>query len=398
MSDIDNILQSKSNKELGGKLIGQHTKVLESSLRGETKPSWWNRLYATVIYDSRPNTTSKETRSEQWGKLHSPYRYLHSLFLYLGPPGYFLYNLRVPMTLVTVVILLNAVYSTLYIFLDDKFPSIPTFRTMQTWDIFRMGSFSLSLLLSVKISKVYDRFWSARSSFGKISGNLNMLMQLMALYSRTDAPEGMSEKEASELLDMLSAWMTVYPYALTMQLLTLSRLPREVVPLIRYEEVDLLESTAKPRKFVLMKLQSIVHQFKLPMEKYLCVQNLLQDTETSAATCRRIKFTALPYNISQVCTGFVLIWLCVVPFGMQETVDAVKRSNVTKADQIVGTWIEAVLIFFFSLMMLCTDEVANQLEDPFHSLPLFDSLKTAMAHLATVKEDFEKIDFAAMTS
>lgn len=83
---------------------------------------------------------------------------------------------------------------------------------------------------------------------------------------------------------------------------------------------------------------------------------------------------------------------------MQETVDAVKRSNVTKADQIVGTWIEAVLIFFFSLMMLCTDEVANQLEDPFHSLPLFDSLKTAMAHLATVKEDFEKIDFAAMTS
>jgi len=45
-------------------------------------------------------------------------------------------------------------------------------------------------------------------------------------------------------------------------------------------------------------------------------------------------------------------------------------------------------------MMLAVDEIANQLEDPFHSLPLFDSLKIAMGHLADVRRDFDLLDKA----
>lgn len=375
-------------------LIGQHTMLKDSLVEGteNTLQSWWYRMYAKIVYDARPNTTSKETRQEQWEKLHNPYRYLYSLLLYVGPPGYFLYNLRAPMILVSFIIVANAVYTTMFDLFYEKHESMPTFGSTEAWGMFRMGSFALSLVLSVKLSKVYDRFWSARENFGKIRGLLNMIMQLMVLYCKTNAVKEMPKEEVDILLDTLSTWCTVFPYAVTMQLLSLTQVPVEVIPLLQYEEIELLQSTAKPRKFVLMKIQSIVHTFDLSTCQYLSIQKLIQECEIAAATCRRIKFTALPYNISQVCTGFVMIWLCIIPFGMQET-----NSNTTEShsEKIISIWIEAMIIFLFSLMMLCVDEVANQLEDPFHSLPLFDSLKTAMSHLATVREDYEKLDIAA---
>ena len=35
-----------------------------------------------------------------------------------------------------------------------------------------------------------------------------------------------------------------------------------------------------------------------------------------AGLCSRIRFNCLPYNLTLLCTGFIQIWLCLLPFGM----------------------------------------------------------------------------------
>ncbi len=110
--------------------------------------------------------------------------------------------------------------------------------------------------------------------------------------------------------------------------------------------------------------------------------------EINAGTCRRIKFTPLPFGISLVTTGFIMLWLVLLPFGMTTPQE---ESNAT---MIISTWVAALCLFVLSAMLLAIDEAANQLEDPFHSLPLFDATKTAMAHLSIVAQDFAKMQTA----
>ena len=46
-----------------------------------------------------------------------------------------------------------------------------------------------------------------------------------------------------------------------------------------------------------------------------------------------------------------------------------------------------IAFLFFALLLLSCDEIANQLEDPFYSLPLADIAKTAEGHMQrTIKE------------
>lgn len=362
-------------------LRGQHT--IQRSKMKRKLGKRLGGLYTKLVYDSRPNTTSTETREEQWNKIVDPDRYLYGLLVYLGPPSFFSYNLRKPLLLVGGITILSCTYHTCYILYPNV---LPTIFNRTAWDLFRMGSFALSLLLSVKVSKVYDRFWEARSHFSKIGGNLNMAMQLLELYSRTHSGsmEGMNASDVDRILGEFAAWAMVYPYALVVQLLALKGVPEEVHLLLNQEEVKLLNSTPKPRKYVLMKLQDLLHQFPLPTEKYLCMQKLLQDTEAACGVCRRIRFTALPYGLSQLYTGFIMIWLCILPLGIQYSGSG---QEGTLSD-IMTVWLSGIVVNLFSLMMISVDEVANQLEDPFPSIPLMDTIKTSMKHIATVQKDF----------
>ena len=114
--------------------------------------------------------------------------------------------------------------------------------------------------------------------------------------------------------------------------------------------------------------------------------------EMNAGTCRRIKFTPLPFGLSLVTTGFVMLWLVLLPFGLTTS------EKDSTATMIVSTWIAGLALFILSAMLLAIDEAANQLEDPFHSLPLFDATKTAMAHLSIVAQDFAKMKTATAST
>ena len=244
-------------RELGGKLIGQPTRVMRDHFKVDDEPidvEWEGSMakggsglrrvlrgakrafyapvlwYLDAVYSCRPSLTSKEARAEQWGALHSPDRYILAMLVGFGPPGYFFYNTRWPLALITVLILFNCTYETL----GSIFPSIPDFANNSIWDIFRQGTFAISVVLGFKVNQVYQRFWLARQAYGGLCGNLNSLAQLMHLYAH--AERGMSSLTVEEklaYLDEINRYCVCYSYALIMQLLTLDHLPNEARHLVR---------------------------------------------------------------------------------------------------------------------------------------------------------------------
>ena len=245
-------------KELGGKLIGQPTRVIRERFIAPDEPTdvEWDgstarggprgrhvlrdlkrvlyapvRWYLRIAYLNRPSLTSKEARAEQWSTLHSPHRYVLSLLVGFGPPGYFFYNLRYPLVLVTLLILINGIYETFSVLNPD----LPDFTNPAIWDIFRQGTFAISVVLAFKVNQVYQRFWLARQAYGSVCGNLNSLAQLMHLYAHASNDAYLSSLTAEEkhaLLDEINRYCVCYPYALIMQLLTLDRLPNEARHLV----------------------------------------------------------------------------------------------------------------------------------------------------------------------
>ena len=45
------------------------------------------RTYMQLFHYSRPDTRNKQLREEEWGKLYSETRFLHSLFVFIGVRG-----------------------------------------------------------------------------------------------------------------------------------------------------------------------------------------------------------------------------------------------------------------------------------------------------------------------
>jgi len=238
-------------KELGGKLIGQPTRIMREHfklgveeecdelsrgqrvLRGAKHALYAPvRLYLHIAYSCRPSITSKEAREAQWAALHSPTRYLLSLMVGFGPPSYFFFNIRYPLALVTLLIVWNCVYETL----EALYPALPEFATTQIWDIFRQGTFAISVVLGFKVNQVYQRFWLARQAYGGLCGNLNALAQLMHLYADSMDAIREDEEEKRASLDEINRYCVCYAYALIMQLLTLDHLPSEARHLVRVDD------------------------------------------------------------------------------------------------------------------------------------------------------------------
>jgi len=57
-----------------------------------------------------------------------------------------------------------------------------------------------------------------------------------------------------------------------------------------------------------------------------------------------------------ICTGFVMIWLMLLPFGLWEG-DGKQ-------------WYVLVIVFFVALLLLGVDSVATQLEHPWKLIPM----------------------------
>lgn len=107
----------------------------------------------------------------------------------------------------------------------------------------------------------------------------------------------------------------------------------------------------------------------------------MNDTITKGSAdmgvCTRILFYAMPYAITLMCSGFLEIWLLLMPLGtiLRSSSPAPLRH---KGPAIV---IDLLLYLLTCVLMLGVDELTNQLELPFPHLPLEDMADSTLRNI-----------------
>eukprot|EP00890_Picochlorum_soloecismus_P004911 jgi/Picsp_1/5420/NSC_02779-R1_protein len=363
----ENAILDKEEYELGNKYLGHRRSFVR---RKRKMPcSWFCDLYHHVFYASRPDTVNFETGKQQWNQIHDSRRYLSSLFFYVGPPTYLLWNLLMPLSIILAIILANATYYTCATY--NK--SLPTFdRSGNAQMAFSYSSFALSLLLALRLQRTYERWWAACLEFGRVTSKIQQLAHLAVLQKNI----------APELRDEFLEYLCVYPYAVLVKLQSFkTRMPREALGLanstshrttvMKPEDIQFLLTASDPRVYVALKLRKLMDDMECPFEKYWAFEGLMQTVEAAAMVCLRIKRTNIPVGISFLTTGFVMFWLVLLPFAVFPAVQS------STEPRVVTIWFSALVLFFFSLLLLSIDEISNQLEDPWYSLPLISIARSS---------------------
>ena len=118
------------------------------------------------------------------------------------------------------------------------------------------------------------------------------------------------------------------------------------------------------------------------MEQFISVESIVQSTIKSSGDAVRMKFQAMPQGLSLCCTGFVMIWCLLLPFAM------------CNYQQKYVEWYAILSVAVISLLLLATDEVASQLEDPFPLLPMQDIVNTFERDINRVHDELSGISLA----
>ena len=126
--------------------------------------------------------------------------------------------------------------------------------------------------------------------------------------------------------------------------------PRQIMPetreLLDAEEWAVYEAAPTRRQVPWLKMQQLLAAADLPDGQALLMDTWLQRCDAEADACARFRSTALPYNLTLLSTGFIQIWIMLLPIGyIQE-----------------GDWWTLFPYFWLALLLLACDELATQLE------------------------------------
>ena len=120
----------------------------------------------------------------------------------------------------------------------------------------------------------------------------------------------------------------------------------ETRELLDAEEWAVYEAAPTRRQVPWLKMQQLLAAADLPDGQALLMDTWLQRCDAEADACARFRSTALPYNLTLLSTGFIQIWIMLLPIGyIQE-----------------GDWWTLFPYFWLALLLLACDELATQLE------------------------------------
>jgi predicted membrane chloride channel (bestrophin family) len=168
-------------------------------------------------------------------------------------------------------------------------------------------------------------------------------------------------------------------------MLSLPKIHPDVAEYLSPEEFAVVNAAAKPRELSALQATNLLSEANLSPDKVLVIAGLLNTAAVHGGTCVSIKFQAIPYSISSICTGFVLIWLLFLPLGLFRGVAV--GPEITYLDATCQYVIMIIAFLFLSLLLLACDEISNQLEDPFYQLPLHEIIKSSSAKMQKTVEN-----------
>eukprot|EP00887_Chlorella_sp_A99_P008029 scaffold12.g8029.t1 len=304
---------------------------------GRLASSWLGlplRLWVWLFYSLRPDPTAFTLRAD-WLKLRSPWRHFDALFAYLGPPAHVLWNIKLPFCTVMLVGGSVCAYSTY-----SEGISAETSETVMR--IFTASSFVIALLLSGRVARAYDRWWTGRTGFGRAQYQLTYLVQQAYTYVPDEATQARASRGPSQ------GRAAIVRTAVALQWSMVDSIQRFVAP------VDPpLQPRSQPHPKVLEHLDPVDAELYTRATQPLFVPLLmilgtLDKVLDNLGLVLRIGFQAPPLALGQLTTGM-------------------SDQNGHQA----AYWVPALLcLALFAIMLLGVDEAAAQLENGFLLMPL----------------------------
>lgn len=320
----------------------------------------WFRRY-------RPSETDKYTTQNEWRKIRRPWRHYLAFLLLWGPPGNLLYNMRVPMTFITIVVLANAIYGTM---IETVNPNLPHWFALGAKNTsYSLTSFLVSLLLGFKVNRSFDRWWVARQTFTTVCARAGGLISSISLAKLEK--ENRSDAEKDDFFQAQRLLLAL-PFSIIMKLYSIGRCPMQIQHLLDKDELQWIESTEDAWHFLIYKVQLLLNG--LPSRRSTEIDreiNLLRIEINSLFTIKRSHF---PYFLSKIPTALLMVYSFIVPmqlFGaLMDYVSETEELQGATVRNILHYWYLAALILAYGSLILAANEGADLLEDPFYYIPM----------------------------
>eukprot|EP00890_Picochlorum_soloecismus_P002175 jgi/Picsp_1/2959/NSC_01183-R1_hypothetical protein CHLNCDRAFT_136917 [Chlorella variabilis] len=324
----------------------------------------WFRKY-------RANETSKYATESEWKKLRRPWRHYMAFFLLWGPPGNLFYNIRVPMTFVSIITIANAIYGTL---IETVNPNLPHwFALGSSSTAFSMTSFLVSLLVGFKINRSFDRWWLAKQNFINICCRASGLLTSVSLAK-------LREVDQKDKMHHIQRLLMILPYALIMALYSLDRCPVQVRHILDEDDIHWMENTKDAWYFILCKIQ--VAFIGLNTGEVAGMLRELNQLRVESNALLVVKRTTFPYFLSKIPTALLMVYSFAVPmklFGdIMDYVSETEELQGKTVRNVLHYWYLASLILVFSALILAANEAADLLEDPYYYIPMHDIARTEL--------------------
>ena len=124
-----------------------------------------------------PTTTAQQTLPKAWTALRSRWRYAHASTFALGPPLHLLSRIYPPLAanmgmfaLISLDHILNAATALSPSTAKHRsiFPPLSASVASSLDPAYRLALFAVALLLTLRLGRVYERWWAARSAFSAL--------------------------------------------------------------------------------------------------------------------------------------------------------------------------------------------------------------------------------------
>jgi putative membrane protein len=269
-----------------------------------------------------------------------------------GPPSHILWNIKYDFFAVMAI-------SGALIALQTT-GNIAPFEQFATF--LRIISFAMSLMLSYRLNRAYDRWWEARKCFAGI-GSSSTALAIQATTFLKDRPA---------LLENFRRWTILWAFSVKQVLEDRKELDPIAAELLYEEELAVYKASRKGRQVVVTKLYQLVDEAALPDEATAIMLETIANGVRSSGDCTRIHYQAMPIGVSLACGGFIQIWCYLLPFGaiLDLSSDAIGQWWFLPSPVVGSLIIQLLGIWLAVIMLLGIDEITNQLEHPYHLLPL----------------------------
>ena len=331
-------LENGNITQQDGKAPGATNGKLPSTERALSFGRW---LMDPVLYTLRPPVWRTKTMSREWKALRSDWRYPSSAFCYIAPPFHLFWMVKIPLLIVlTEILLLEFLPSGVAQFLEGD----STIFNLA----FGICSFALSLLLATRVNNVINRFNLARGGIGKLSSVSVTIVHIVLTYC-----------DDEEILQDIARWSVIYHNSVRKLLegnLKLCDDPVDYNSFLYEDEQVLMHDSRKMRQMAQMKIRQLIAKSKPPLDAAIALNSQLEMAQVASGECVRIYCQSLPYAFTMMTTGFLQIWIYLLPLDLRQA--GLQLTKVLPAT------------IFTVLLLLGVDAIAIQYENPYKFIPL----------------------------